>query len=177
MDMNILYKPRVLEIIEHLGKQRVCGKVVRYELICGIDWRYLTDELATALHDNRFDNIRFAWDGGFNNQYKMKDTVGRLVKAGYESKKLSCFIICNWRIPFGENVRKLDLLKVWRVKANDCWYDNQRAPDIKPVFWSYPEIREFRHLCRKHNQVVLFGIDPETDVPFELSPLRDWGVE
>lgn len=46
MDMNLLCKKEALRIIKVLGHKRVNGKVVRYELICGIDHlseRELTD--------------------------------------------------------------------------------------------------------------------------------------
>jgi len=57
--------------------------------------------------------------------------------------------------------KKVDVLKVWNVKVNDCWFDNQLSPNIKPLFWSEIQIKDFRKKCRKHNQLVLFGIDPE----------------
>jgi hypothetical protein len=56
---------------------------------------------------------------------------------------------------------KLELCKVWNVKVNDCWFDNQLAPNIKPIHWSIEQINKFRQKCRKHNQIVRFGIDPE----------------
>jgi len=161
MDMNLLYKPKALEIIETLGKKRVNNRVVYYELICGIDWRFLTLELADALKQNRFKNIRFAWDFGFGLQKRIKDTIDMLTAVGYKSKKLSCFMICNWKISYRINCMKLDLLKVWNVKANDCYFDNQVSPNIKPIHWTVEQIKDFRHKCRKHNQMVLFGIDPE----------------
>jgi hypothetical protein len=161
MDMNLMYKDRCLQIIEELGNKRVDGKVVYYELICGIDWRFMTQEKADALHKNRFKNIRFAWDWQFVLQYKIRDCVKMLVKAGYDSRELSCFMVCNWKIPYEENLRKLDLLKVWNVKVNDCWYDNQLSPNIKPIHWTEEQIKTFRRMCRKHNQIVRFGIDPE----------------
>ena len=161
MDMNLLYKPKALEIIEELGDKKVNGKVVYYELICGIDWRYLTLGLADALKQNRFKNTRFAWDFGFGLQIRIKDTVNTLTAVGYKSKELSCFMICNWKTSYRVNCMKLDLLKVWNIKVNDCWFDNQISPNIKPIYWTKEQIRDFRTKCRKHNQMVLFGIDPE----------------
>lgn len=161
MDMNLIYKPKALEIINELGSKKVNNKVVYYELICGIDWRYLTQEIAEALKKNRFKNIRLAWDYGFVLQMKIKDAVDKLKKAGYKAKELSIFVICNWEIPYEECLRKLDLLKIWNVKINDCWFDNQLSPNIKPIHWESEQIKDFRKKCRKHNQMVLFGIDPE----------------
>ena len=161
MDMNLIYKPKALEILNDLGDRKVDGKVVFYELICGIDWRYLTSEIAEALKRNRFKNIRLAWDYGFHFQMKIKDAIEKLKKAGYKAKEISIFIICNWKIPYEECLRKLDLLKVWNVKVNDCWFDNQLSPQVKPIYWKEDQIKDFRKKCRKHNQLVNFGIDPE----------------
>ncbi len=51
MDMNLLCKPQVLRIIEELGAKKVNGKIVIYELVCGIDFRFLTQEIADALYN------------------------------------------------------------------------------------------------------------------------------
>jgi len=161
MDMNLLYKPKALEIIETLGKKKVNNRVVYYELICGIDWRYLSLKIAFALKKARFGNIRFAWDFGFELQKEMQGCVKNLQVAGYEPQELSCFMICNWKTSYRINRMKLDLLKVWNIKANDCWFDNQVSPNIKPVFWTKEQIKDFRAKCRKHNQLVRFRIDPE----------------
>ena len=62
MDMNLLCKKEVLRILQDLGEKRVNGKVVYYELICGIDFRFLTKDIAKALKLSRFKKIRIAWD-------------------------------------------------------------------------------------------------------------------
>jgi len=161
MDMNLVYKLDFINIINWLGIQRPLGKVVYYELVCGIDYRYMTQEKANALRANRFVNIRFAWDHSLKEQMKIKDCVNMLLKAGYKAKELSCFIICNWKVAYEDCLRKIDLLKIWNIKVNDCWFDNQLSPNIEPIFWSMEQIKDFRRKCRKHNQMVLFGIDPE----------------
>lgn len=161
MDMNLMYKPEAIRIINELGSKKVNNKVIYYELICGIDWRYMTQEKANALKRNRFIKIRFAWDYGLSYQMKIKDCVNTLLKAGYKPKQLSCFILCNWKVSYESNCRKLDLLKIWNIKVNDCWWDNQLSPNIKPIYWTKEQIKDFRRKCRKHNQMVLFGIDPE----------------
>lgn len=161
MDMNLLCKKESLEIIEDLGEKRVNGKVVHYELICGIDHRFLTQEIAYALKESRFKNVRLAWDWGYIDQRKIKKAIRIFVKAGYKPNELMVFMICNWRIPFEENNKKLDLCKVWNVKVCDCYFDGQVSPKIIPMFWISKEIREFRKKVRKHNQLVNFKIDPE----------------
>jgi len=151
LDMNLIYKPRALEIIQELGQRRVNGKVIYYELQCGIDWRYLTQELASALKQARFENMRFAWDYGYSQVYKIYDALKMLIYAGYKAKEIQIFMICNWKIPYVECLKKLDTIKFWRTQISDCWYDNQLPPDIKPVFWNPLEILNFRAKCRDHN--------------------------
>ncbi len=160
-DMNLLCKKEALKIIQDLGEKRVDGKVVYYELICGIDFRFLTKELAEALKLSRFKKIRFAWDWFMKDQYKIKDAVNMLIWAGYKSDDLMIFMICNWRIPYLECCRKLDLCKIWKVQVADCYFDNQTSPGIIPLHWTDENIKDFRKKCRKHNQLVNFGIDPD----------------
>jgi hypothetical protein len=161
MDMNLLYKDKALSIIKELGSKRVNGKVIYYELMCGIDWRFMTQELANALKENRFNNIRFAWDHSINQQMKIKDCLKMLLKAGYKAKDLCCFIICDWQISYEDCLKKLDLLKIWNVQVSDCWYDNVVSPNFQLNYWTLEQCKDFRKRCRKHNQMIIFGIDPE----------------
>ena len=159
--MNLLSKPEALQIICELGHRRVDGRVVQYELVCGIDYRFLTSKIAKALKKSRFKNIRLAWDYGFTDQYKIKDAVNLLLKAGYKNKDLMIFMICNWQIPYAECFKKLYLCAVWNIKVSDCYFDGQTSPNITPIGWTEYEIETFRKQVRKHNQMVTFGIDPE----------------
>lgn len=161
MDMNLLCKPEALDIIKELGFKRVDKKVVYYELLCGIDYRFLTQEIANELKKNRFRNIRIAWDWFMRDQYAIKDAINKLIKAGYRNNDIMVFMICNWKIPFKMCCEKLDLCKVWNVKVADCYYDNQVFPDVIPLYWTDKQNREFRKKVRKHNQLVNFKIDPE----------------
>jgi hypothetical protein len=161
MDMNLIWKPKALEIIKELGTKKVNGKVVYYELICGIDYRYMNQELANALKESRFKNIRLAWDFELTEQKRIKKTIDMLLKAGYKKNEITVFMICNWKTTYETNLRKLDLCKVWNVKVADCWFDNQLSPNIKPIYWNIYQIKDFRARVRKHNQLVNFGIDPE----------------
>jgi len=160
-DMNLLCKREALDIIKTLGSIKVNKKVVYYELICGIDYRFLTQEIANELYKNRFINIRIAWDWTLKHQYKIKDSIEMLKKAGYKSNDIMIFMICNWDIPYKENCLKLDLLKVWNVKVSDCYYDNQIFPNVIPKGWTFEQNKEFRFKCRLHNQIVNFKIYPE----------------
>jgi len=161
MDMNLLCKPQALGIIRELGSRMVDGKVVYYELVCGIDYRFLTLELAEALKVNRFKKIRLAWDWDIKQQYEIKKTVDLLGKVGYSLEDVMVFMVCNWRVSYEMNLQKLDLCKVWGVKVGDCWFDNQTSPNIIPIHWSETQIKDFRKKVRKHNQLINFKIDPE----------------
>jgi hypothetical protein len=161
MDMNLLCKPEALDIIKELGEKRPNGKVVYYDMICGIDHRFLTQEIAGSLKKSRFRKIRIAWDWYYRDQFKIKDAIEMLDKAGYKRNNIMIFMICNWKISYRENLQKLDLCKVWNVQVADCYYDNQVGPDFIPLFWRLVDIKDFRHRCRKHNQLVNFKIDPE----------------
>ncbi len=160
MDMNLLCKPEALSILQNLGTRKVNGKNVTYELICGIDYRFLTPEIAVALKKARFKNVRIAWDWYYTDQIPIKKALWMLFKVGYKPNDVMVFMICNWKIRFEENMKKLDLCKVWNVQVCDCYYDNQ-IKKIEPVFWSGSQIKEFRHRVRSHNQLVNFKIDPE----------------
>ena len=160
IDMNLIAKPEALSIIKSFKDIKVNNKLVRPWLVCGIDYRYLTIEIAYALKENKFINIHFAWDWHYSDQKKIKNTVNILKKVGY--REITIFMICNHpAISYRENCKKLDLCKYWGVKVNDCWYDNQISPKIIPIGWKYDDIKKFRLSVRKHNQIVNFGIDPE----------------
>lgn len=161
LDMNLLSHPEALGIIKELGEKRVNGKIVHYELLCGVDYRFLTQELANALKKARFQNIRIAWDFTFALQIYISKAIKLLIKAGYSPRNIMIFVICNWKTSYKENLQKMDLCKVWNIKMADCYFDNQLSPNIKPIHWSEEEIKDFRAKVRKHNQLINFRIDPE----------------
>ena len=151
LDMNLIYKPKALEIIKELGLRRVNGKVIYYTLQCGIDWRYMTQKLASALKQARFKEIRFAWDYGYNQSYKIKECLNYLIYAGYNPKQIQIFMICNWKTSYEDCCRKLNSCKFWNVQVSDCWFDNQLPPNIEPRHWTIEQIKDFRRRCRDHN--------------------------
>ncbi len=176
-DMNPLCKPEMLDYIKFLGKLRVNGKPIRFDFVCGIDYRFLTQELADAIYLNHFccnvgfdkglhknKIVRIAWDGAYSDQKKIKRAIDILVKAGFKRKEIMIFMQCNHtRATFETNCLKLDLCKVWNVKVCDCYFDGQIGSKILPIYWLGSEIKVFRHKVRKHNQLVNFEIDPEVD--------------
>lgn len=165
MDMNLLAQKGSLTYIQWLGTQQVNKKVVHYELVCGIDHRFLTPVLAEALKKSRFQKIRLAWDFGYYDQFQIRDALNRLMIVGYKSKKMTVFMICNWQISYEECLKKLNLCAIWSVKVADCYFDGQVSPNIEPIGWTAEQIKDFRRRVRKHNQLVNFGIDPEIKRP------------
>lgn len=161
IDMNFLAKHDALNIINTLGEKKVNGKVVYYELTCGIDYRFLTPDITKALKRSRFKNIRIAWDWFYKDHIKIRDAIKMLLSVGYKSEKIMIFMICNWKIPYEECCKKLDLCKIWNVQAADCYFDNQTHPNVQPIYWATKQNKEFRKKVRKHNQLVNFKIDPE----------------
>jgi len=156
LDMNFLSNPEWENHATYLH-----GAGCNTELVCGIDYRLLTQEKAYILWNMGFIKIRWAWDYGFELQ-KVHNIVWRMLKkAGYKNDKLSIFVLCDWKIPYEECLKKLDLLKVWNVKINDCWFDGVVSPNFQCNYWSLEQCKDFRRKCRKHNQLVLFKIDPE----------------
>jgi len=150
LDMNLIYKSNCVDVLNDLGRRKVNGKVIYYGLQCGIDWRYMTQEKASALKRNRFVNIRWAWDYAYTDAYKIWDCFSYLRNAGYNPKQLQVFMICNWLVPKYEVMQKLKTLAKWNVQVSDCWFDNQLPPNITPIHWTKEEIESFRHECRDH---------------------------
>ena len=154
LDMNLIYKPKALEIIQELGRRRVNGKVIYYSLQCGIDYRYLTQEIASALKQAHFIEMRFAWDYSYNQAYKIEDAKKKLVYAGYNPKDMQVFMIANWKIPAKEYLMKLKTLKHWGLQVSDCWFDNQKKGQVIPIHWTKEEIDYVGEECRDHNIMI-----------------------
>ena len=161
MDMNLLSQKGAMSIIGHLGRQKVNNRIVRYELVCGIDHRFLTLVLADVLKKSRFRKIRLAWDFAYLDQFRIRKALKMLIVAGYRPREMTVFMICNWKISYEECLKKLYLCAIWSVKVADCYFDGQVSPNIEPIGWTVEQIKDFRRRVRKHNQLVNFGIDPE----------------
>jgi len=174
--MNFLYAyPNPEKTLKELGSRRVNGKVVYYDFYCGLDFTLFTQELCDTLYQNRFGRfnnkrrfikgLRIAWDRTVKEQIVMKKAIDMLKKAGYDAKTIQVFMLTNGLIPFSECKLKLDLMKVWNVQVADCWFDNQKRGSVIPIYWNEKECKIFGRECRKHNQIITFGIDPELDHP------------
>lgn len=162
-DMNLIYKPKALEIIKKLGSKKVNNKVIYYELWCGIDYRYLTQEVADALKKNRFVSPRIAWDHKITDQFKVIDTKDMLINAGYKSNDIMCFILANGKINLLECLKKFLVLFYHHLQVDPCYFDNQVGRDIKPMYWEKWKLSLFAFITRKANQIIRRnGFDPET---------------
>ena len=171
--MNPLARKDIMAVLHDLGSRKVEGKTIKYEFVCGIDFRFLTQEIADLMKKYHFIRPRIAWDGPISDQMKVKDAVEMLIKAGYKRNDLMFFMIVNWKIPFDECLRKLDLMKIWNVKVCDCCYNGGYKVAV-PVHWAIEEMNAIRRICRKHNQTVLFGVDPQLTInPYEVLQIKN----
>jgi len=172
MDMNFLWAyPNPAETLKFLGNRIVNKKCVKYDFCSGLDYTLLTPEICRILFYHRFGRFnnkrnftkapRIAWDRSVKEQKIMKGALKELKRAGFTMRNIQVFILANGKIPFDECALKLDLMKVWNVQVADCWYDNQKRGSVEPRYWSYDECKAFGKLCRTHNKLVNFGIDPE----------------
>ena len=100
--------------------------------------------------------------------FKAYDCKEILIKAGYNPKKIACYVLVNWYVDLESCIKKLDLFKVWNIRVADCCFDGGYHIKTKedwrehqnPKIWPYERLKYFRRKCRKHNQ-ILSGIDPE----------------
>lgn len=162
MDMNLLCKKEALQILKNLPVNN--GKKIEYEFLCGIDFRFLTKDIAEEMKKHHFKRVRLAWDRFYKDQLKIKDALKILYDVGYKPVDLILFMICNHElISYEENMKKLDLCKVWNVKVADCYYDNQINIFKKfvPIGWTTEQARDFRKRVRTHNRLVNFKMDPK----------------
>jgi len=162
-DMNILASNDPISKIKQFRDIRVDGKVIYPHLICGIDYRYLSEEIAIALKKSRFKNIHIAWDKTIDHKEKVISALKLLLDVGYTNRTIYVFMICNHpSISFDECMNKFYILHDMNIKIIDCYFDNQYGRQKKiPIGWTEYEIRAFRKMIRKHNQIVNFGIDPD----------------
>lgn len=153
IDMNFLARQNPLQDLLLIPK----GK---HQFICGVDYRRITTEIAYTMREKGFIKVRWAWDGLFSQQKIHQRILRKFLHAGYKPSSLMVFMLVNWKIPYVECVKKLELLKIWNVQVSDCCFDGgyKRAA---PGFWTDSQRKRFKGMCRKHNQLVRHGIDPE----------------
>ena len=167
LDFNLLAQPKRLDILKELSKLRVNNKKVNLYAKGGFDKHYCDKETVKAIKKGNFKEIILAWNWDYKQEFlSLFDSINLFLKNGYKRSHIAVYIICNWKIPYEECIKKLDVLKIWNVKCFDCYYDNQTLPNVFPVYWTYKELKSFRMKCRTHNQLILFnGYDPEIPTP------------
>ena len=182
LDMNILdpRKPR-LKILQRLCEKRINQKRVYYDMKCGFDYTQIDQTIANLIYEGYFGhfnkkgkwtrNIKIAWDRGLKEQYKFKDCLKYLYNAGFKKNQISVFMITNKDIPLWECDLKLDLLKIWNLKVNDCCFDGGYKVAI-PEKWTRKEIDYFRHKCSIHNQAINFQIYPDIKRAYRIQKKR-----
>lgn len=147
-DENLLALKNVEDLLNVLGTMSWQGKVINYELMAGIDKEFLTSKIAKALKKNRFKVIKFAWDSTYGLEFDLvENTLNMLEGSGYRLKDTHVFMICNWKVSFDENVKKVKYLYQKGVQVSDCWFKEKDH-------WSESERKLFRHICRRVGQLV-----------------------
>lgn len=161
-DENLLAHPQIEDVLRELSLVRLNGKVVYYEAICGFEKSRLTLDVCELLKKARFGNIRFAWDEKLTmkSQTIAYATIKKLMSVGYAPEAISIFVLTNWEVGMRDCFKKMDLMKVWGVKINDCCY-NCNYSDPVSEGWELEEIRKFRKGAREHNLVVKYKVFPE----------------
>ena len=166
---GLLYDKKIKEKIKDLGEKKVNNKVVYYGL-GSLDYRMMDGELYNLMSKNRiglinnkgkwYKGIRIAWDWGKEQEKGIHDSIEKFVEVGYIRKKIIVFILTNWKIDIDTCIYKLDKLTEWGVRVDDCTYNTTKKSFI-PLHWKERDYRCFRKMCRKHNQLISFGVDPE----------------
>ena len=117
----------------------------------------LHPNIAFALKENRFINIRFAWDGSYTkkNMYLYRDGVKMLTNAGYKKRYLICFILSNYYVSLTECMYKAKMLLYDHIQICNCVYrKNYLDPKVYPKLWSVKEIAYFKQECRFNGQLI-----------------------
>lgn len=178
-DNNLLYNPHIKELLKELIELKSQRKIGWCESQSGFDGRLLEKdpELAELIKKARFRNIRIAWDNGLEDKPAIKNQIEILVKAGYNTKDISVFMIYNFDITYEDMIKKLEYCKTLGVQITDCRYrpleidyDNY-LPHMrngqpeggyyihKKAGWTDKKIRDFRKQVRQHNIWVRYAKD------------------
>jgi len=184
-DDAFLSRKDILEDIKALGNIKIDGKVVYYELTQGINLHDLTLDIAKALKQARFKNIRFAWDDSYTKKsfYRVYDGIRLLEKAGYKREDMMCFILSNYYVSLRECMLKAKSMLYEHIIVCNCRYrKNLYNPKIYPEHWTMNEIEYFKQECRINNQFVMRkGYDPEITKRLvravTLPSATHWGTE
>jgi len=168
---GFLYDSRFIYLLETLSKIKFNNKVIYYGFSQGLDYRLFIPFLEVLLSKGRFGlinskgnwvkGIRLSWDLGLNQSNKLSMILKRLENVNYKLKNIIIFVLTNWKIDYNTCLKKLDQIKKWGVRIDDCTWDTTKKNFI-PLYWNVKDYKDFRSKCRKHNQLIAFnGYDPE----------------
>jgi hypothetical protein len=167
-DNNFLANPDIENILELLAVHRYDNKVIQCESQSGIDGRILEQKphLAMMLKKARFNEVRIAWDFGYQDYKRVANWINILKSVGYNHRSIFVFMIYNWEYDSFQMELKRRKCYDWNVQIADCRYRPLNATHDKynpnnlnqtnedyyiHKNWTDMEIKAFRRNIRKHN--------------------------
>lgn len=167
-DNNLLANPHIKNILNEIIELRKIRKIRYCESQSGFDGRIIQKkpELGLLLKKAGFRHPKIAWDGPFSGHVNIEKQIEILVKAGYNRKEISIFMVYNSDLSFKEMEQKRVKCWKWSVQISDCrfrplnqTYDhysgfkkNQTSKDYYiHTNWSDSSVKKFRSNVRKHN--------------------------
>ncbi|MFW9875326.1 MAG: Fe-S oxidoreductase [Candidatus Thorarchaeota archaeon] len=175
-DNNLIANPHIKDILHEIAEFRFPrnGKVT-CESQSGLDGRLLKNdpEIATLLKKARFKNPRIAWDGPYGHWSRIKEQIGILKEAGYQTQDIYVFMLFNHDFSYQEMRAKLDACRRWRVRVIDCRFRplDSTSDGYKPHVkrqpegeyhihkgWTDRQVRAFRKAVRRQNIAILLGL-------------------
>jgi len=178
-DNNILANPYIKEVLQELEKIRIGTRFVTYEAQSGFDGRIVqkNTDLAKQIRKARFSNIKIAWDNSVKDSKNIKDQIRIFEQAGFKAKDISVFMIYNYKVSYGDMLKKIVLCEKLGVQINDCRFRplesvhdeynahikyEQTEKDYyinKECGWTDKLIKAFRSRVRKHNIWIRYAKD------------------
>lgn len=165
LDQNFLYAhPTPLRLIKSLPK-KLNGKVIRYCFSSGLDFTLLTLPILKAMKEKRIgrftykgkfiNGLSIAWDRGYNEKLAIKKALDMILKVGYSRRGIQIRMLCNGKISYEECLEKLKFLYKNKIMIDDCWFNNQKRGNVKPIYWNIEECKRFGDSCRANNVAVM----------------------
>jgi len=170
-DNNFLMNPFIENILNEIIGLKREGKVKWIESQSGLDGRVLVKKpyLANMMKEAGLRYPRIAWDWGYGQSCYIAKQIEVLIKAGFDSREISIFMLYNHDISFEEMERKRISCWNWKTQIADCRYRplNQIIDEYKPQAkgqtssdyfisekWSDALVKQFRRNVRRQNICV-----------------------
>lgn len=185
-DNNLLVNPYIEDIFDEIIMYNDAVMEYNYkntdkkkQLVCesqsGFDGRILLNRphLAEKIKKARFINPKIAWDGKYGEWEQIKRQLDLLLKAGYNHKSVSLFMLYNWNILFEEMEKKRLKCWDWKIQISDCrykpldqlydHYNGRKKQDNSDYYihkgWTDELIKQFRKNIRSQNICIRHDID------------------